>query len=312
MMTDRHHEKRHPIQVVARRSGLTPHLLRAWERRYHVVAPERTDTGRRLYSDADVDRLRLLHQATEAGRRISQLAGLSEDELAVLVLEDQVQATAVSGEDVEPGDPLLLLDCMDAVEDLDAVRLEELLARELVSRSSRSFIEGLVAPLMVEVGRRWHEGELGVAHEHMATAVLRGLVARVLTGSQPRQVRGTLVAAAPAGQLHDVGAMFAAASAASEGWRVVFLGADLPAEEIARAAAKVEADAVALSVAYPDEEGGLEKEMRRLRAALPAGTLLLVGGRGSTAYRRLLDEIGGLWLADLTALRETLRALGRD
>src|SRR3954453_10877138 len=76
---------RHPIGVVARRTGLKPDLIRAWERRYGAVAPGRTETRRRFYSDEDVERLLLLRRAVSSGRGISQVAGLSNPELEALI-----------------------------------------------------------------------------------------------------------------------------------------------------------------------------------------------------------------------------------
>src|SRR5918999_1138203 len=92
---------RHPIGVVADRTGLSPDLLRGWERRYRAVEPSRSADGQRTYSDADIERLRLLRLATAAGRSIRQVARLASDELAQLVREDraareQVQRRAES------------------------------------------------------------------------------------------------------------------------------------------------------------------------------------------------------------------------
>ena len=82
-------DPRHPIKVVARRTGLTPDVLRVWEKRYRAVSPTRLDTGRRLYSDADVERLLLLRRATLAGRRIGQVAKMPNAELEPLVVDDE-------------------------------------------------------------------------------------------------------------------------------------------------------------------------------------------------------------------------------
>jgi DNA-binding transcriptional MerR regulator len=90
--------KRHPIQVVVRRTGLTADVLRAWEKRYGVIEPGRSEGGRRLYSDRDIERLRLLRRATGAGRRISQIAGLATEELAALVKEDEREEAVVAVE----------------------------------------------------------------------------------------------------------------------------------------------------------------------------------------------------------------------
>ena len=87
-------EPRHPIQVVARRTGISADLIRMWEKRYRVVRPGRTSGGRRAYTDADVEKLRLLREATLGGRRISDVAGLSIPELRAMILEDVTTTAA--------------------------------------------------------------------------------------------------------------------------------------------------------------------------------------------------------------------------
>jgi len=87
-------DKRHPIQVVAKRTGLSADVLRAWEKRYGVLKPARSEGGRRLYSDEDIEYLRLLRRATVAGRNVGQVAGLSRDELEATVREDEAAVAA--------------------------------------------------------------------------------------------------------------------------------------------------------------------------------------------------------------------------
>lgn len=301
---DLHLEKRHPIQVAANRSGLTQDVLRAWEKRYGVVEPGRSGGRQRLYSDDDVERLRLLKLAVDGGRRISEVAGLEREELTTLALGDQVGR--VASRSLPSVDPVALVECLEAIEQLDAVRLEETLSRQLLTAGSVNVIEGLVAPLMVEVGGRWHEGRLAASHEHLATEVLRGLVARVLARSQPRAPRGTLVIATTPGQRHEVGGLLAAAAAAQERWRTVYLGAELPADEIAGAVRQVHAGAVALSFAFRNEDSDDIAEIRQLTHALPANVKLIVGGAAAQEARAELVALGAVVVENLGAFRRTL------
>ena len=120
-----------------------------------------------------------------------------------------------------------------------------------------------------------------------------------------------LVVATPAGQVHEFGALIVAATAAAEGWRVTYLGTDLPAEDIAEAAARTRARAAALSVVFPAGDAALGDELRRLRAVLPKDVALVVGGAAASAYSEVLDEIGAARLTDLDAFRAQLRTLRR-
>jgi methanogenic corrinoid protein MtbC1 len=307
--SETHLEKRHPIQVVANRSGLTQDLLRAWEKRYGVVVPGRSPGGQRLYSDDDVERLRLLKLVVDGGRRISDVASLSTEELASMAVEDQVETVPGQPPVV---DPVVLVDCLDAIEKLDAVRLEEILSRRLLNGGSQNFIEGLVAPVMVEVGRRWHEGQLLASHEHMATGVLRGLVARVLAEAQPRVPRGTIVVATTPGQAHEVGGLMAAATAASEEWRAIYLGAELPPEEIVGAVRQLGAGAVALSFSFLNQNMDDLAEIRSVVTALPADVTTVIGGAAANQSRAELLGMGATVIADLDDFRQALRSAARD
>jgi methylmalonyl-CoA mutase cobalamin-binding subunit len=121
--------------------------------------------------------------------------------------------------------------------------------------------------------------------------------------------RSALVVATPAGQLHELGALLVGAAAANLGWQVTYLGASLPAAEIAGAARQNRARAVALSLVYPEDDPRLEGDLTRLRAMLPPETDILAGGRAMPAYGDALDKIGALRMKDLTHLCAALDEL---
>jgi len=114
------------------------------------------------------------------------------------------------------------------------------------------------------------------------------------------------VVATPQGQAHELGALAAAVTASTIGWRVTYLGANLPAEEIAAAAAQNDARAVALSIIYPPGDPGLLPELKRLHAYLQADVRLVVGGLSADSYRSVLDSIEAMRLPDMAALRSAL------
>ncbi|HTI70019.1 MAG TPA: cobalamin-dependent protein, partial [Candidatus Limnocylindria bacterium] len=118
-----------------------------------------------------------------------------------------------------------------------------------------------------------------------------------------------LVVATPAGQVHELGALLAAAAAANLGWHVTYLGASLPAAEIAGAARQSRARAVALSLVYPEDDPRMEGELTRLRESLPPAVTLLVGGRAAPAYRNTLKRIGAVQINDLARFGEALDGL---
>ena len=308
----------HPVRLVAERTGLSPHVLRVWERRYQVVAPERSAGGQRLYSDADIERLRLLGVATQAGRNISQLVALPNDQLLDLIRADQEAerrtrpsgVSVASGVVAEEGD-LAVARLMEAVEALDGPALEGGLRQAVVTFGMHGAIDAVIHPLLVEIGERWHDGDLPPQHEHFATATVRrvldGLVHELSVGSGARP---RILVATPAGQRHELGALLVAATAAALGWRVTYLGIDLPVSDIAAAAETADAQVVALSVVYPTDDALLAADLHRLVTRLQGTRTLVLGGSGAAAYLASLPASTGVISGDLATLRATLQRLG--
>lgn len=308
---------RHPIGVVARRTGLKPDLIRAWERRYGAVEPGRTDTRRRSYSDADVERLLLLRRVVGTGRGISQVAGLSNSELEALIENEPKPAATYSpppilsptGDHLEDMAEGFLGRCIVAAQHLDVRGLEMQLDRASVAFGRTHLIEKLLVPLMHRIGDLWHQGALRPIHEHMASAVVRSLLGGLHGACGPEISAPHLVVTTPARQHHELGALTVAATAAAEGWQVTYLGPELPPEEIAAAALQKSARAVALSITYPPDDPILVDDLRRLRRLLGPDTILLAGGRAASDYAPVLNEIGARRPDDLASLRRELQLL---
>lgn len=257
---------RFPMRVVTRRTGLTPDLLRAWERRYGVVAPGRSDSGQRVYSEADIERLSLLYQITQAGHNISTVANLPLAELVSLAREaGRADDAARAAHDANGSAATVLATALPAIARLDSAALDDTLRRSAILLGSSAFVDRVVTPLLVEVGNRWHRGALSPAHEHLATAVVRRVLAWVIDMASARTDAPSIVVATPAGEQHELGALLVHAAAAEEGWDVTYLGANLPAEAISRTARDREARFIALSAVYL-EAGVLRDEIARIAA----------------------------------------------
>jgi methanogenic corrinoid protein MtbC1 len=164
---------------------------------------------------------------------------------------------------------------------------------------------------MTEVGERWHRGQLGVAAEHMATSVVERVVGWLMRPWSAEDAGPVVVVATPAGQRHQLGALLVAALAVEQGWRVVYLGADVPASEIAAAAELRKARLVALSTVYPSGDAAVTKELRELGGLLGDGIGLVVGGSAAASYADVIREGGGVVLGDLRSLRPVLEGYQR-
>jgi len=297
---------RHPVRVIASRTGLSAHVLRAWERRYGVVTPTRSEGGQRLYSDADLERLSLLRALTAGGSPISQLARLPLGELRRLTKTGPA-AVSVAGRAVADD---WRIGALRAIEAMDAAGLRRGLERAAVSLGVPRLLDDVVTPILMEIGNRWQAGRMTIAQEHLAMAVARQVLAWVRETAETAGTAPVVVVATPPGQLHEGGALLAAATAASEGWRVAYLGTDLPASEIAETARRTAARAAALSIVHPNDDPAVGVHIRALRRALPRETALLVGGAAAAAYADSVAAAKGQLMKDLAGLREALRALG--
>ena len=308
-------EPRHTIKVAARRTGLTAATLRAWERRHGAVRPARSGTERRLYTDADIERLRLMRELAAQGHGVGQLARASTAELATLARDERASRPEARSESVATPaatypafvGSVSLQACEHAVRALDGAELHRLLMRALVELGPMRYVETLVAPLCRRIGELWEERALGVAHEHVASVSLRQALGflletlRVADDAAPR-----MIAATPPGQRHEFGAMMAAAVASMGGWRVTYLGPDLPASDIAAAVHQSGARVLALSILSTQGGPQVAEELRRLRAAVGPDTEIVVGGSAADAFSGALDEVRAHRLADLDALRVAL------
>jgi DNA-binding transcriptional MerR regulator/methylmalonyl-CoA mutase cobalamin-binding subunit len=299
----------HPIKVVATRTGLSKDVIRVWEKRYQAISPERSDTGRRLYADADIDHLLKLKQAIAAGWRISDVAKLSEAELDELVAgKPQPADAAGSGPargEFDTGSSYLLR-CLDAIGEMNPGKLDALLSAASVAMTIPRLLDELIGPLLVEIGERWHLGELRVGHEHVASSVIRRFLDNLRATASMHADGPTIVVTTPSGHSHEMGAMMAAVAAAVAGWKVIYMMPNMPSREIVATALQVKARALALSMTYPADDPQIVQELRFLRDQLPAEVAIFVGGQAASSYLPLLEQIGAVYLTGVSDIIEVL------
>jgi len=297
----------HPMKVVSKRTGLSPHVLRAWEKRYGVVEPVRTPTNRRLYREVDLQRLLLLAKLTVRGYNIGHICNKPENELRELLREMEAaeEPDQASAPPAPSGGSELLQQALDATLRLDAHDLEDILRGASVTLSRPHLIDQLILPLLEHIGAMWQRGDMRVAHEHLAAAVIRSFLGNLTAAHSVLPNAPRFVVTTPAGQLHELGALMVASTAAAQGYRVLYLGPNLPAEEIAAAVQQSGARALGLSLVYPGDDLRLPDELGRLRTALPQ-LPMIAGGRVAERYSAHLDALDIAQLADLPSLCEWL------
>ncbi len=298
--------KRHPIKVATLRTGLTSHTIRVWEKRYNAVSPGRTETNRRLYSDDDIAHLHLLHQVTQSGHCIGDIAHLSPDELHSLTTVLPAQPSPLQVPHEMAGQQGYVDRALQSVRQLDAIGLEGELTRADSDFGHVQLIEQVIEPLMRRVGKLWHEGSLRIADEHLASAVVRRFIDGIRRGLQTAPDALHLIVTTPTGQVHEIGALLVSALAAAAHWRVTYMGPNLPADQIALATRHNGASAVALSIVYPLDDPALGHELIKIRQALGDELPLIVGGPAAQYNQRILRRIGAVQLGALTELRQQL------
>lgn len=305
-----------PIQLASKLSGLSQHVIRIWERRYSALSPSRTCTNRRMYCDEAVRRLKLLKVLTENGHRIGGVARLSTAELEELVKGVQVipadpttpiptTAPVRQGELTEPDQ--FIAAAIAASKRYDCEGLRRVLLQARLQLGQRGMLHQVICPLLIQIGNNWRNGQLRASHEHITTAVIREILLTPVPGSQVPVHAPELVAATPAGELHELGALIVAASARELGWYVTYLGPNLPVEEIAACAIARHATAVALSVVFPEKCPDILEKLGRMRELLPPSMRLIVGGRAAEGYRASMPAATAIqWVSCLHGLDEAL------
>ena len=290
---------RYPIRAVAKATGLSLDTLRAWERRYQAVVPERSERGRQ-YGAEDIDRLVLLAKLVEKGHAIGGIAALPNQDLKKLLAHEPSQA-------IEATAPVqdLILPVLAAIETFDSARAADEIGRLAASLSPRDLVYRVTVPLMREVGIRWHNGTLAIAQEHLVSHMLRNLLGSMVRLFCPSNSTVRMVLATPVGELHEFGILSSAMLASIAGIEPIYLGADLPAREIADAALRSRAQVILLGITLIKESTA--GEVRALAGAMPEGSELWLGGAASADLDLANSGRKTVLLQDLPALENECR-----
>lgn len=252
------------IGELSRRADVGGHVLRAWERRYGLLRPARSEGGFRLYAEADERRVRRI--------RDHLACGLSAAEAAQAALHDDAGRVAEPGQfPVAAGELAGAL--RQAFDAFDEPAAQAILDRLISDLSVTAVMREIMLPYLAELGDRWERGDASIAQEHFASNLIHGRLAGLARGwgdgSGPRAVL-----ACPPGERHDLGLMIFGVTLNRHGWRIDYLGADTPVEELSRTAAARPSDLVVLAAT---RSGTLEPLTAELAALARTAALALAG-----------------------------------
>jgi DNA-binding transcriptional MerR regulator/methylmalonyl-CoA mutase cobalamin-binding subunit len=293
------------IKAVSQATGLTVETLRAWERRYRVVSPRRDDLGRRLYGPEDVLRLRRLREATERGHPIGRLAQMGEAGLIDLLHEASASPSPVTA-------PSAFVErILEAAERYSSSACEQMLTLAISLLTPARLIDEVLEPLLREVGERWHSGRFSIAQERMVSSSVRRHVGLIVE-TFDRSARGqSIVFATLPGERHELGMLMSAMICASHGFKIHYLGADLPPEEIARYAVEADAALVAISVVMLESVPSLTDHLAVIRQRLEPDVPIWIGGQGALGVDEEMLPEACLIIGDRAELEQRLDVLPR-
>jgi methanogenic corrinoid protein MtbC1 len=265
------------------------HTLRVWERRYGFPVPGRTGGGSRLYSDSDVESLKLIRRALALGYRPNEVVGRPLNELMQLVLATPELRAITPGTPKRVAMPMTITptvrSLLDAVQrdDVRTVRAE--LRQAAIVLGPKAFLTDVAHPLCVRVGELWAEGNLEVRHEHILTECVSAQLAVMMAAYEERDDAPRVVLATLSGERHGLGLEMVQVYLAVSQVTPVMIGVDTPAEQVVKAARAHDASAVGVLVTHASDVPSTRKQLQRLVSELPRRVSVWVGGDGGAAFR---------------------------
>ncbi len=261
------------IGELSRRTGVSDHVLRAWERRYALLRPVRTEGGYRLYSGDDEQRVRRMLDLLEQG--------LSPAE-AARVARDKEQGDGAADPGTSPDGQILSrlrANLSTAVERLDPGRGQRALDTLLSSVTVETALREVLMPFLHDLGERWQRGDASIAQEHFASQLLRGRIAALAAGGTGG-VGARALLACPPGERHDIALLSFGLVLGRQGWAVTFLGADTPVESVAELLDREDFEAVVLAASDPERFSAVSDGLAQLASRC---SRLYLAGAGATA-----------------------------
>ncbi len=264
-------EPRLRIGELSRRVDVEPALLRAWEKRYGLLAPQRSEGNFRLYSLRDVARVRAM--------KLHLSRGLAAAEAARLALAggEQQDSRATSGSDHGAA----ARELYSALTQLDEKKASDALDRAFALNSLDEALGEIILPCLREIGDRWQQGDVNVAEEHFASTLVRATLLSLSQGWSSGGGPKAVLACLP-GEQHDIGLICFGLVLWRRGWRIIYVGQDTPLRELQRVVVTVDPHLVVVAALAADLFRGAEEDLRSLAAAAP---LALAGADAATAKR---------------------------
>ena len=301
------------IHIASQLSGVAAATIRAWEKRYNVLTPQRADNGHRLYSESDIEKLSILQQLTQQGFSIGKIAGLSNDELKAMLKENEltsIELFAADDKDIVDMESVRsgILLALSAYK-LDIISYE--LEKVKKTLSPRDFALEIIVPLFREIGIRSMNETLSIAQEHTLTAIVQFHMGQMIAKHYARQQLrpGLILLAAPEGELHEIGLMAACLLCIEYNVQFLFLGKDMPADAMAETINQLRPTSVLFGVTKGHEiteHFTLQDYLKKLKSLMTVNVPVVIGGNIKPWVTTEIKAIGVSHLPTLESLDQYL------
>jgi MerR family transcriptional regulator, light-induced transcriptional regulator len=286
------------MKAVEQQTGISAATLRAWERRYTLVEPRRTTSGYRLYSDRDVALLRWARLQMDEGLTISRVVAMLDN------LRDSGEPIWIENGDsasqIKQDNPLpprgLVQPLFQALVDLDDDRADEIMEQAFAMYTMPTVYVDMIAPTLVEIGEAWHRGEIFVSTEHFASTYLRGRLLALLQAYPHRPDMPMIFVGCAPNERHEVGSLIFSVMLRQQGYNVVYLGQDVPIDDVTRAAMREHPAMICLSANSASTALALREVQPQLAGSEPPIPIFGYGGRAFDQDPDLRRLVAGQYL----------------
>jgi DNA-binding transcriptional MerR regulator len=284
-------------KAVTRQTGVTPATLRAWERRYGVLLPDRTAGGHRLYSARDIAAIKWLRQHIEQGMTISRAVALLQHQLGRAAFVPQVQVLAEAPQPARSLDTIRT-DLYEALIDFDEAAADEVLSEAYALHPIEAVCVSVIQVVLAQLGHAWAQGKITVAHEHFASNYLRRKLLALIDAGPSTRPGAIAIGAAPA-DMHEMGILLLSIFLRRRGWHVVYLGQAVPLEDLPKSLPMLNADVLVLAATVSDSAQalrGIQSWLDRIPAAQQPA--FAFGGPAFNDQPEFAAEMPGIFLGE--------------
>ncbi|MGB0910822.1 MAG: MerR family transcriptional regulator [Nitrospirales bacterium] len=273
------------IHRFSKLTGLSPHVIRAWEKRYDLVSPTRGENRYRQYTDEDVKFFRYLKAEVDGGQSIGALAELGREELL-----KRSRVASIEMHKIEAPAEQLVLELTKSIQSHSFDIFERRLNGALAVIPFEESLQRFLYPLLERVGELWHEGKVSVAQEHYVSNLVRQKIFSAMNQLRSAENGPKIVVACPQNEVHEIGAMTVAYVCAARGCRVYYLGLRMPIDELADYSAALQPSLILFSLTIPisdvDAKNLSHSLVTQLLPLCPVG----IGGQGAIAHASLFEK----------------------